>query len=162
MIIILAYLLSKNMSKKARKEGNRVACLIKANKAEFYISDVDLGDNPDHVMVAVQNIKRTLGKMRSAFMVISAGIKFLTVVAYVPPELEDRISSKEWLNESLLGIREGKETIGENYTQIVIKTDAPFKLKDMVRGNGFAFLSKHGLMEEESSEEFIGFDDFDL
>lgn len=148
------------MSKKARKEGNRVACLIKANKAEFYIADVDLNDNADHVLVAVENAKRTLGKVRAAFMVISAGVKILTVVAYVPDELADRISSDDWVNKSLLGLPEGKKDGDKNYTRVVVEVSTPFKLKDVVRGNGFAFLTKHGCMgDEESSEEFIGFDD---
>lgn len=147
------------MSKKARKEGNKVASLIKANKAEFYIADVDLGDNFKDVIAALNCSVRTLGKMRSAFMIISAGVKYLTVVCYVPNEFKDRISSKEWLEKSIVGL-EGEMNEEENYTSVMIEVETPFKLKDMVRGNGFAFLNKTGCLEEESSEEFIGFDDF--
>jgi len=147
------------MSKKSRKEGNRVACLIKANKTEFYISDVDLGDNSDDVVSAVQNAKRTLGKMKSSFMVISGGVKNLTVVAYVPDEHKDIISSQKWVNESLIGLPKGEEDEGENYTRIIVKNiNTPFKLIDTVRGNGFAYLNKNGCMEDESSDEYMDFE----
>ena len=148
------------MSKKARKEGNRVACLIKANKAEFYIADVDLNDNPDFILAAVECVKKTLGKKRCAFMIISAGVKLLTVITYVPDEFSERISGEKWLKESLLGLPEGKYDEGDNYFRSVTEANTPFKLKDMVRANGFAYLNKTGCIENESSsEEFIGFDD---
>ena len=152
--------LFKNMSKQSRKEGNKVACLIKANKAEFYITDVDLKDNSDDVLNSIKTITRTLGKLKSAFMIISGGTKVVTIVAYVPSELSDKIDHNEWVRKSIVGLPEGKFDTGDNYTRAVIEADTPFKLKDMVRGNGFAFLTKKGCMgDEESSEEFIGFDD---
>ena len=40
-----------------------------------------------------------------------------------------------------------------------VNADTPFKLKDMVRSAGFAYLNKMGCMGEEDSEEFVGFDD---
>ena len=58
------------MSKKSRSEGNRVAVAIKANKAEYYISDVDLDDNEEDVFSAVKNVRKTLGKMSSGFMIL--------------------------------------------------------------------------------------------
>ena len=153
------------MSKKSRKEGNRVACLIKANKTEFYIADVDLDDNTKDVLAAVTSVTKTLGKMRAAFMLVSAGTKTLTVACYVPDELVSKLESQEWLCKALIGITNNTNNIVqiESTYYISIDIELPFKLKDMVRGNGFAYLKKLDLMadaEEESSEEFIGFDDF--
>ena len=148
------------MSKKSRSEGNRVANLIKANKAEFYIADVDLDDNTNDVTNAVTTIIKTLGKMRAAFMVISAGTKVLTVVAYVPTEIQDRINASDWISQAITGLPVGTLS-GDNYIRRnVIEVDTPFKLKDMVRSNGFKYLTDKGCMgEEESSDEFIGLDD---
>ena len=146
------------MSKKSRKEGNRVACLIKKNKAEFYIADVDLGDVPKDVVSAGNNAIRTLGKKKSAFMIISAGIKCLTIFIYVPEELSHRISYNDWMNAATKNLPEGEKEVFDDY--ITLETTTPFKLIDLVRTNGFAYLNKQGCIEdEESSEEFIGFDD---
>ena len=153
-------------SKKARKEGNRVAQLIKANKTEFYIADVDLDDDTKDVIGGVTCTAKTLGKVKAAFMLVSAGTKTLTVACYVPTELNDKIDSKEWLSKALVGIDYDSivhDDTDTNTSYVSIDIELPFKLKDMVRGNGFAYLKKLGLMadaEEESSEEFIGFDDF--
>ena len=152
------------MSKKSRKEGNRVACLIKANKTEFYIADVDLDDNTKDVITCIASVVKTLGKVRAAFMLVSGGTKTLTVACYVPDELTEKIDAKEWLSKALIGINNaGVKTSNKSTSYISVDIELPFKLKDMVRGNGFAYLKKFGLMEdaeEESSEEFIGFDDF--
>ena len=151
------------MSKNARKEGNNVAVAIKASKAEFYIADVNCEDNDADVSAAVENARKTLGKFKSAFMVISAGTKQLIAVICVPEELKDKVSAKEWLNASLVYLN-GDIQIQEDSTELLAKAivvmDTPFKFKDTVRTNGFTYLRKNGLLEEdESSEEFIGFDD---
>ena len=146
--------------KKARSEGNRVACLIKANKAEFYIADVDLEDEMDHVVSCVESARKTLGKLKTAFLLISAGTVRLNVVGYVPPELSDTIDIKEWINAAVRNIPGEQTVTDDEYYGVSIEADTPFKLKDMVRSNGFAYLKKEGLMnDEESSEEFVGFDD---
>ena len=148
--------------KKARSEGNRVACLIKANKAEFYIADVDLGDNVEHVVGSVDSTRKTLGKLKTAFMLISAGVDKLNVVGYVPSELADKIDIRKWVDAAVKNISGSQESFDNDGTYgVSILTDTPFKLKDMVRSNGFGYLKKEGLLndEEESSEEFIGFDD---
>jgi len=147
----------KKMSKKARSEGNKVASLIKSNKTEYYIADVDLEDDTDDVKIALDLTVKTLGKYKSAFMLISAGVKCLTVVVHVP-DCYDKINSQDWINESVKNIT-GERIMDKNF--IVITTDTPFKLKDTVRANGFAYLKKHKCMDndDESSEEFVGFDD---
>lgn len=147
------------MSKQYRKEGDRVARLIKTNKAEFYIADVDLEDNSDDVILTVDVINRTLGKTRAGFMIISAGVKYATVLAYVPPELKEKLNHNEWVKHSVNGLGNIKETNEECYTCVIIEEDTPFKLKDIIRSNGFVYLSKHGCMEKEESEEEFGFDD---
>jgi hypothetical protein len=150
------------MSKKARSEGNRVACLIKSSKAEFYTTDVDVDDNPDDMLIVMESVRKTLGKMKSSFMLIAGGDKFLIVNAYIPDELKDRMSFDNWVNNSIVGLKiENMITVnGDNYKQVTFETDFPFKTKDVVRSNSILYLSKNGCMcEEESSEEFIGFDD---
>ena len=88
-------------------------------------------------------------------MVISAGTKCLTVVVSVPEGFE--IDPNEWLQNSVRNIN-GDKQFDQNTT--VITADTPFKLKDMVRSAGFAYLNKKGFLgDEESSEEFVGFDD---
>lgn len=136
------------MSKKTRSEGNRVACLIKANKAEFYIADVDLEDDTSDVILAKENVVKTLGKTKCAFLLISAGVTNLTVTVHVPVELQDKINKDEWLSQSIKNL----QSVTENETAIV-KEDTPFKLKDIVRANGFKYLSEKGLMGDESSDE---------
>ena len=150
------------MSKKARSEGNRVACLIKSSKSEFYTTDVDVNDNPEDMLVVMESVKKTLGKMKSAFMLVAGGDNLLIVNAYVPDELKDRLVFEDWLNNSIVNLKKEDENVknGDNYMQISFKTDFPFKLKDVVRSNSISYLTKNGFMgDEESSEEFIGFDD---
>ena len=166
------------MSKKARSGGARVAGLIKANKAEFYIADVELEDETNNVMAAAEVVNKTLGKHKASFLLISAGVKCLTVVASVPSDV-NKINSKEWLNEAVKNISSGGSGDGpdndpdndlsdgpnrtyleDKYLGVVITVDTPFKLKDIARSSGFSYLHKCGCMgEEESSEEFVGFDD---
>ena len=142
------------MSKKSRSEGNRVAMAIKANKTDFYISDVDLEDNGDDVSSAAQSIRKTLGKLTSAFLIISAGVDKLIVVADVP-EVHN-VSAKDFLLASLIGITsELSEDSTDTYSKAVVEVEMPFKLKDTVRGLGFAYLRKIGKIEEESEEEEV-------
>ena len=82
------------MSKKARSEGNRVAGLIKSNNAKVYTADVEVNDNPDDMLIVMESVRKTLGKMKSAFMLIAGGNKFLIVNAYVPDELKTELSFK--------------------------------------------------------------------
>lgn len=147
------------MSKQYRKEGDKVARLIKTNKAEFYIADVDLEDNSDDVILTVDVINRTLGKTKAAYMIISAGIKIATVLAYVPPELKEKLDHTDWVRQAIQGLLITKETSEECYTCVIVEADTPFKLKDIIRSNGFVYLSKSGCMEKEESEEEFGFDD---
>ena len=156
------------MSKQTRKEGNKVVSLIKANNAEFYISTVDLKDNSDDVLTAVEVINRIIAdqskyKLKPAYMIISAGKKLITVVAYVPPELSERLSHDKWVHKSVIGLSEGTFDSGDGYTRVIIEDDTPFKSKDMISGNGFAYLTKKGCIgdDESSEDEFIGFDDLD-
>ena len=143
----------KKMSKKSRSEGNRVASAIKANKTPFYIADVDLEDNFDDVMSSSVAVRKTLGKCQSGYMLISAGTEKLIVVV----DLLDSsiLSASDWLSYSLQGICESYDTSGNNnlFAKAVIDIDTPFKLKDMVRSNGFACLRSRSLREEESEEE---------
>ena len=141
------------MSKKARSEGNRVACAIKANKAPFYISDVDLEDNVEDVVACSVAVRKTLGKSQAGYMIISAGVTTLTVVV----DLIDssKLSAKDWLSFSLVGISDSYSQEGNNasFAKALITIDTPFKLKDIVRANAFAFLRSCSLLEDEESEE---------
>lgn len=142
------------MSKKARSEGARVAGLIKANKAQFYIADVDLEDDSKDVLASLESVIKTLGKTKCDFLLISAGVTNLTVAC-------SGENAREWLLSSVSGISTDQEpTCHENVSTISINIDTPFKLKDIVRANGFAYLKQKGFMDvDESSEEFVGFDD---
>ena len=136
------------MSKKSRSEGNRVAMAIKANKSEYYISDVDLEDNYTDILSAGRNVRKTLGKNPASFLIISAGIKNLNV--YV----DAKDISKDWLIASISNISSDKEVnTEENISSVSIETECPFKLKDVIRASAFAFLRKEGLLEEESEED---------
>ena len=150
------------MSKKARSEGNRVAGLIKSNNAKVYTADVEVNDNPDDMLIVMESVRKTLGKMKSAFMLIAGGNKFLIVNAYVPDELKTELSFVHWLDECIKNL--DKENVitqnGENYKQVSFQIEFPFKVKDMVKSQSFAYLKGNGFVDdEESSEEFIGFDD---
>ena len=139
------------MSKKSRSEGNRVAMAIKANKSDYYISDVDLEDNYGDILSAGISVRKTLGKNQSAFLLISAGTKNLNI--YVDTKDKD-ISSEDWLNSSISSISSEKQIeVNGDISSVSIEIEYPFKLKDVVRGSAFAFLRKNGLLEEESEED---------
>ena len=149
------------MSKNARSEGNRVATAIKSNKSPFYIADVCLEDDGQDVIAAAESVRKTLGKLQSGFMLISAGVKNLIVVVDIPAEKVADIQAKSWLLASLTGI---STTISDDSTDqkatAIIEIDTPFKLKDIVRSAAFAHLRKYNQLEEESEEEeFFGLDD---
>jgi len=137
------------MSKKSRSEGNRVAMAIKANKSSYYISDVDLEDNYEDVITSAVSVRKTLGKFSSGFLIISAGVTHLSVVV----DTKDKdISAVEWLTSSLSNIT--GEIEGDNdFAKSSVEIETPFKLKDVVRGQAFAFLRSKGELEEESEEE---------
>lgn len=151
------------MSKKSRQEGARVSSLIKAAKgSDFYIADVDLDDDKDGVVLTLESIVKTLGKLKKAFMIISAKDKYLIVGVYIPDELGSKIDSSEWIKAATNGF--SGNLISDNLVSgnlIVIETENAFKSKDIVRANGFAFLYKNKLLEDEESseEECLNFDD---
>lgn len=139
------------MSKKARSEGNRVAQLIKANKAEYYVADVDLEDSLEEVLGASESVRKMLGKFSSNYILISAGVKNLIVVVnMINGEI---FSENEWLSNSLTNISVENTNNNNNNNQIVVEIDTPFKYKDVVRSNAFAFLRQKNLLQEEESEE---------
>lgn len=142
--------------KKARAEGNRVAQAIKGTKAEFYVSDVDLDDHGTDVIIAAESVRKTLGKVKAGFMIISAGTTHLTVIVDIPNT--EKISAKTWLEESLKGIYDEIIDGTDSFSKISFQIDGPFKLKDTVRATAFAYLRKCGLLEEESEEEEEIFD----
>jgi aspartyl/asparaginyl-tRNA synthetase len=153
------------MSKKARKEGNRVAVIIKANNASFFVSDVDLDDNINDVVVATNLVRKTLGKLKSSFMILSGGTKVLTAIVDVPKEKQDIINAKSWLEKSLININ-GEVQIDKDsnglYAKGIVNMEFPFKFIDTVRANAFNYLRQHSLLEDdESSEgEFLDFNNF--
>ena len=138
------------MSKKARSEGNRVASAIKSNRAKWYVSDVDLEDSSEDMVTCIDSVKKTLGKVQSNFLLISAGVTHLIVAC---SSLEDQ---DEWLNESLKDIPYTNKV--QNGNVLVLDADTPFKLKDVVRSNAFSYLRTQGLIQEESEDEDELFD----
>ena len=150
-------------SKKANKEGSKIAAAIKGQKAEFYIADVQLEDSEVDVLGAVKNAIRTMGKFHSTFMVISAGVKVIIVAVHVADESKERIDGKGFLAAGVFGLK-GEANIVDDVEgtdfHVTIAMETPFKFKDTVRANGFAYLKKNGLIveDEESSEEY-NFDD---
>lgn len=148
------------MSKKARSEAQRVVVAIKGNKAEYYVADVDLEDDSNDVYETANLVRKTLGKHKCNFMLISAGVKNLTVCvdwnrapptdsSELPVLAQGEVNACDWLNASIENI----VSLHSNDTKISIEIDTPFKLKDTVRANAFAFLKKNALLEEESEEE---------
>ena len=148
------------MSKKARSESARVASLIRANKSEYYISDTEL-DDPTELQSTPELIIKTLGKWKCAFMLICANANTLTVVTYVPPEFQEKIDAGSWLDSS------NQETLQDTTQYIntfsssfrVCRSDNAFKLKDVVRANGFKYLSDRGCLGEADSSDEYNLDD---
>ena len=124
------------MSKKARSEGARVASLIKGNKAQWYVSDVDLEDDYEALSECMEAVKKTLGRFESNYLLITAGVKYLIVSAF----------NLDWLSASISNI--SGDTMKEN-NLVRIEIDTPFKLKDIVRANAFKFLREKGAVEED-------------
>jgi hypothetical protein len=144
------------MSKKARSEGNRVAMAIKINNSECYVADVDLGDEIEDVNVASESVVKTLGKVKSNFMLISADVKYLIVTVQMFDA--SKLNAKDWLTASLSGISETlvkEKLISENdlSAKIALELDTPFKYKDVIRSNAFSHLRHLNLLQEESEEE---------
>ena len=148
------------MSKKARSEAARVASLIRANKAEYYIADVELDNSPD-ICATVELANKTLGKLKCAFLLVSANSAVLTTAAYVPENLQDKINAKDWqdaiwknyVNLKHIGYNSDTESIRE------FPSDDAFKLKDIVRADGFKYLSDHGCLGDADSSDEYNLDD---
>ena len=117
-------------------EGNRVACAIKANKSKWYVSDVDLEDVDVAVAKCADSVRKTLGKVISGFLLISAGVKHLIVVLNVPLALENDMNCLEFFEESMRNVHGVKvvkrdESVKNYYVvSSVVEIDTPFKLKD--------------------------------
>ena len=139
------------MSKKSRSEGNRVAMLIKANKAEYYVSDVDLGDNLEDVCNSITSVEKTLGKVKSNFLLISAGIDKLIVAVKLVDS--SKFTANDWLESSLTNVTKTIVCHNDLFATCITELETPFKYKDIVRSNAFSYLRKMNLLEEEESEE---------
>ena len=127
----------------SKKEANRVANLIKANKAEYYVADVNLESNDVHsCAVSIRSILP-----ESNFMLISSGKKELTIV--VDLSSDSRINAKDWLKAVNDKIDFEKDT----FAKAIIEVETPFKHKDFIRSKAFAYLRKMNLLEEESEDE---------
>jgi len=147
--------MDKKFTKEARAEGEKVSRLIKTNGSQYYIADVNL-NLLDDMTSAVEVINKKLGTTKAGYMIISAGEQdgHLFVVAYVNPELKEYLQADLWLQASVKDFKCDFGKSDEVYW-VKVETDSPFKMKDVVRGNGFAYLTKNGCMDEESSDELI-------
>ena len=147
------------MSKKARSESSRVASLIKANKAEFYIADVEL-DDPTEIQLLPGLVNKTLGKWICAYMLIAASDNQLCICTFVPEKFQDKVKANDWqssLNINGVLIKDAGDHI------LFVKeyqTDDAFKLKDVVRANGFKYLSDQGCLGEADSSDEYNLEDF--
>jgi hypothetical protein len=152
------------MSKKMiTKEGARVGALIKSNKAAYYVADVDLNANIEMTIGCCNATKKTIGKNKCGFMLISSGSSKLIVISDVPTEYE--INIEEWLNSlnsnDVVFLHEEINKDGSyesNRMAIEIQHDSPFKEKDNIRSNAFQYLRKNKLIVEESEEDDFLFD----
>ncbi len=151
------------MSKLCRKESNRVASSIK--DVPFYVSDVRLGDNTKDVLACRAKIAMLCKKKDCGFMIISAG-KTKTIIACSIPESKiDIINATEWTNYATKNINGIIVSIDSNDTSACIEIEKinveeePIKMVETARSNSFVFLRIQNAIEEESSEEFLRFDD---
>ncbi len=146
------------MSKKARSESSKVASLIRANKAEFYITDADL-DDPTEIQQVPELVNKTLSKWVCAYMVITASATRICICTFVPEKFQDRLNAKDWQNFDINGTltqHTGDHTLFFREYQ----TDDAFKLKDIVRANGFKYLSDQGCLGEADSSDEYNLEDF--
>ena len=148
------------MSKKARSESSRVASLIRANKAEFYIADIDL-DDPTEIQQVPELVNKTLGRWVCAYMIIAASATKICVCSYVPEKFQDRLNAKDWQLSSNLSATLTQANVGNNTIFFrECQSDDAFKLKDVVRANGFKYLSDQGCMGEADSSDEYNLEDF--
>lgn len=133
------------MSKKVRTEANRVVNLIKSNKAEYYVADVDLDDSEDNVHSCAEAIRKQLKE--SNFLILSAGTKQLTVIICLSSN--SSASAKEWMQASVDKV----DFSDDHFAKTILEVETPFKHKDIVRSKAFAYLRKNNLLEEESEED---------
>eukprot|EP00929_Paragymnodinium_shiwhaense_P060953 TRINITY_DN3042_c0_g2_i2.p1 TRINITY_DN3042_c0_g2~~TRINITY_DN3042_c0_g2_i2.p1 ORF type:complete len:517 (+),score=224.74 TRINITY_DN3042_c0_g2_i2:78-1628(+) len=101
-------------------------------------------------------------------MIFSAGVDQLAVVAYVPPEKQDALSGKEWL-ESVLALFGGKVLTDskEMCTGVVMTNNDkgifPLKIREPMILESNNYLRKKGLFpdnDDDSEEMVFGDDDF--
>ena len=141
------------MSKKARSEAARVASLIRANKAEYYIADIELDDSTE-IVATVELVNKTLGKWKCAFMLIYANATSLTTAVYVPSEFQHKIDMNDW-QDAIESVNPGQYAIWSDRSVRELKSDDAFKLKDAVRAVGFKYLKDRGCLgEDDSSDDF--------
>lgn len=133
------------MSKKVRTEANRVVNLIKSNKAEYYVADVDLDDSEDNVHACAIAIRKQLKD--SNFLIISAGTQQLIGVVDLSPN--SSIKAKDWLEAAMDRITFAED----HFAKAILEVETPFKHKDIVRSKAFAYLRKMNLLEEEESDD---------
>lgn len=131
------------MSKASRSEASKVTLVIKANKAKYYIADVNLETEED-IKKCAESVRKNLGKLETSFMLIAATNSQIFLVADSPS-----ISAKDWLENSVSFPIEGDERFAFGSFEM----EMAFKQKDSVRSSAFSYLRKHDLLEEEESEE---------
>lgn len=159
---------SKTDKKVIARTAQNVIGSIKAD-VPFYVSDVDseVADNQPIFLESRNRIAMQLEKSTTkdaGFMIIGAGKDKVLIGAFVPQSKRDIVaSSKVWIEKAIRGVSNSVVSDDSNdefsFAEIDKGDGFTMKIADIARSNAFAFLHEQNAFDEESSEEFIGFDD---
>jgi hypothetical protein len=152
------------------KEAKRVTTQIQKNELKNIVTKVTV-NNLKEFQSCFEKVKDTCPD--TVIMLVSDApvtkkqtSKLLWVAAYVPERVHEELMG--WINDSTNSIIcDGEVALREisprsTVIEIVYPDGSecvPFKLVDVINGTAFSILRKKGLIEEESSEEEMGFDD---
>ena len=136
--------------RRARTEGKKVSDAIAASGGKWCVSIVDLDDETESVIACAEAIRKTLDG--TGFLLISAGVKYLTIVLNISENFYDKINGLEFFEESLKEITAVKvlkrdESILHYYClSSVITISNPSQFKAVVQASATEYLKKQGLL----------------
>jgi hypothetical protein len=150
-------------SKAAQAAQNKIVTSIKQQSSAWYVGDnTDLGGDVSKVLKSAQKIvEQTEGTCN--LLLTSAGKDQLVVLTHIVNK-EPFETFDTWIRYCVPEVYEVVPK--EDHIHVaIIKKDTekeifPLKELEPIRGSAFNFLHKNKLVEEESSEEPIDFEDF--
>ena len=143
------------LSKEVRVASQKVISLIKSS--EYYVAGVELSNSLENVTNCTRNIA---SKKPGTFFILTSPGDSELLISCAGPDNEN-FKSIDWLRYIIEDFENPDLVYDTNITIAIInKCDkSPFIMVEQVRAKAFKYLRDMNLLEEESEEDFIGFDD---